>query len=304
VKPSAVKHPGTIWSLALSPDHNHLLTTGVEGTARLWSVGREEKLLRELAHNGQVRAGVFSSSGKVLATASFDRTARLWSVPSGEPLRSFPHPGMVEDVAFSPDGTLVATACGDGGARLWSVSTGQRVGPVLKHHGSVLTVKFSPNGTGLATGGRDRTVRFWEVPTGRPGSVLEHGGWVEDLLFASEGRSLVTADVEGGIRWWDVATGEVLGPPLEQSGGYWHLALSGDGRRIAAGSHVLPLTIWTVPTPVPSFVANAELWVEVLTWHEMDPNGALRPLDRATWLARRAQLEQHGGALEVRREQP
>jgi hypothetical protein len=73
---------------------------------------------------------------------------------------------------------------------------------------------------------------------------------------------------------------------------------------MAAGSHVRPLTLWRVPNLVSGFPGHAELWIQVLTWHEMDPNGALRPLDRATWLARRAELEKHRGALGRMRQQP
>ena len=40
---------------------------------------------------------------------------------------------------------------------------------------------------------------------------------------------------------------------------------------------------------------HAELWVQVITWQEMDANGVLTWLDAATWKTRRAQLEKLGG---------
>jgi len=205
----------------------------------------------------------------------------------------------VEDVAISPDGGLVATACGDGAARLWSVATGRQVGPSMAHRGSVLAVKFSPEGRQLVTGSRDKAARFWSVATARPtGLVLEHRGWVEDVCFSRDGKRLATASAENGIRIWSVETGEALGPPLEQSSREWEVAFSPDGTRLA-GSSRRSVHLWNLPPPLRGDLRHGELWVEVLTWQEMDQNGVLTWLDRATWRARRAELEKFNGSSPV-----
>jgi WD40 repeat protein len=199
---------------------------------------------------------------------------------------------MVEDVGFSPDGKLVVTACGDGAARIWSVETARQVGPSLRHRESVLAATFSPGGKLVATGSRDNTARFWDVATGRPvGSALEQTDWVEDVCFSPDGKRLATASIDGTVRLWSVETGELLGPARDFRGWAMEVAFSPDGTRIAVAGFERSARLWTVPPPLGGDLEDAELWLEVLTWTEMDANGVLGRLDRATWQARRDELD-------------
>ncbi len=293
---STMRHDAMIWSVALSTDGKRALTGGVDKTARLWSLEGEERLVWTFVHDAPVRAAVFSPDGKLVATASFDHTARLWSAETGQQVGpSLPHPNMVEDVAFSPDGALLATACGDGAARLWSVKTGQEIGPAMRHRSSLLGLAFSPDGKHLVTCSRDKTARFWSVTTRRPsGPVLEHPGFVDDVCFSPDGKILATANAFDGVRLWSAETGELLGPQLEKSADAEEVAFSPDGTRIAASSWSGHTGLWTVPAPFQGDLRHAELWVQVLTWQEMDDHGVLTWLDRPTWQARRAQLEKLG----------
>jgi WD40 repeat protein len=292
---STLRHDRYLWCVAVSPDGKRALTGSADRTARLWSLEGGEQLLWTFVHDGEVRAAAFSTDGKRVATGSFDRTARLWSVETGQQIGpSLAHPNMVEDVAISPGGDLLATACGDGAARLWSVATGRQVGPAMSHRGPVLAVVFSPDGRQLVTGSRDKTARFWSVATAQPtGLALEHRGWVEDVCFSRDGKRLATAGE--GIRIWSAETGEKLGPPFEKSSS-WEVAFSPDGNRLAGGPFLGFVHLWTVPPPLRGDLRHAELWVEVLTWQEMDQNGVLNWLDRATREARRAELEKLGGS--------
>jgi WD40 repeat protein/serine/threonine protein kinase len=296
VTPSSLRHDARIWCVVISPDGKRALTGGADRAAKLWSLEGGERLLWSVAHERGVRAAVLSPDGKLVATACFDQTARLWSTETGQPVGSpIPHPNIVEDVAFNPDGTVLATACGDGAARLWSVKTGQQMGPVMPHHGSVLGLKFSPDGKRLVTGSRDRNARFWNVVTGQPtGLVMEHQGWVEDLCFSRDGRRLATASADGKIRIWSPETGELLGPPLEGSRQVWQVLFSPDGSRVAAN---LPACFSTFSPSLTADLQDPELWVQVLTWQEMDDNGVVNWLDHATWQARRQQLEKLRGAV-------
>jgi WD40 repeat protein len=207
---------------------------------------------------------------------------------------------MVEDVGFGPDGTRVVTACGDGAARMWSVETGRQVGPDMRHRDWVLAAAFSPDGKLVATGSRDNTAKLWDVATGRPVRwALEHPKVVEDVCFSPDGQRLATASADGA--WvWSVETGELVGPALSVGGEAFEVTFSPDGRTVAVatwGEDAQGAHLWMLPSQFGSYLAaeEAELRVQVLTWAEMDANGVLGRLDRATWQARRAQLAKANG---------
>jgi hypothetical protein len=93
------------------------------------------------------------------------------------------------------------------------------------------------------------------------------------------------------VRLWSVKTGELLGPALHHADWAMEVAFSPNGTSIAVAGWDGPgVRLWTVARPFRGDLEDAELWLQVLTWMEMDANGVLGQLDRATWQARRAQL--------------
>jgi WD40 repeat protein len=131
--------------------------------------------------------------------------------------------------------------------------------------------------------------QFWDVATGRAvGPALELRQWVEDVCFSPDGKRPATA-TDKGVRLWSVQAGELVGPALDYGGSAYEVAFSPDGKTIAITGHPTA-RLWTVPPPFAGDPEDAELRTQVLTWTEMDANGVLGRLDRATWQSRRAQL--------------
>src|SRR5262249_48135027 len=128
----------------------------------------------------------------------------------------FRHGDSVLSVAFSPDGTKVASGCGDGAVRVWEAATGKEVVSLAAHHYFVSALVFSPDGKVLISRGRDDT----------PGP---YGG-------------------AGVIRVWDLATGKELRQfkGLDHGGGV--IALSADGKTLAAGGYGTTIFLWDLAT--------------------------------------------------------
>jgi WD40 repeat protein len=71
-------HPGGAFGAAFSRDGKYVLTSGADGTARLWNAQTGQEVRRFTGHTNYVRDVTFSSDGKYILTASDDNTARLW----------------------------------------------------------------------------------------------------------------------------------------------------------------------------------------------------------------------------------
>jgi WD40 repeat protein len=171
-----------IYSVALSPDGQSLLTGGSDSRARVWNLATGQPAGPPLPHQGGAVVAVFSPNGRRILTGggSLDRTARLWETAAGKPCgEPLVHQENVWGLAFSPDGRLVLTGSFDKTARLWDADASKSLGPPMLHPHWVWRVAFSPDGRSLATVCEDRTVRLWKVPAPVAVKVEHVGLWVQ-----------------------------------------------------------------------------------------------------------------------------
>ncbi len=75
-------HTGGVWSVAFSPDGQHVALTS-EGLVEVWDL-RTHKLLHTLrGHKSFIYAVAFSPDGRYLASGGWDQTIRLWDRATG-----------------------------------------------------------------------------------------------------------------------------------------------------------------------------------------------------------------------------
>lgn len=94
--------PGTYCLHArISPDCQHLCTTGSDGTAKLWNTSTWE-LDQNLKDSKWVWDAAFCADSSYLVTASSDSTARLWNLRDGAVVRQYHgHQSAVTCVALN-----------------------------------------------------------------------------------------------------------------------------------------------------------------------------------------------------------
>lgn len=264
--------PFPVTALAFSPDSAVLASGGGEKTVRLWDTATG-RLIRTLAgHRDWVSTVAFSPDGKTLASGSCDWAHhrgrdpsrfsgrdpgcesqwKLWDAATGELKRTVNQAGRLLSLAFAPDGSSLA--CGIG-KDVWLYElrneTPGRV--VTSHDGGVTSVAFTRDGRAIISSSHDRTARrvglpsgtvewqvpgYWEqvnsVALSRDGSLIATGS--SDVRFAERLLKANTVRLgPGAVRLWDAHKGRLLrrlGDPSDQ---VMAVALSPDGRRVAAG---------------------------------------------------------------------
>jgi WD40 repeat protein len=225
-----------------SRDGRYLVTSGVDGTAKVWSAPGWAQLASLVGHSGGVQTAEFSRDGSRVLTHGSDGTARVWDSFTGESVAVLRVPGgTIRSAAFAPDGNRVVTATDDG-LRVWEASgfvPVRRITPprdAPRDTDAYLTdAIFDADGGVLATVGNQSVVRLWRVANGRHVTRLRGEGAFQfdpggRVAFSPDGTRAVTAGPEWAFIW-DARSGEELAR-LRQPDGTIRLAFSLDGRRV------------------------------------------------------------------------
>jgi len=256
------RHDGTETMWELSPDGLTVLTSGEDGTARLWDAftGKERETLR--GHRGKVNSVAFSQDGRVAMTVGEDRIVRLWDARDGRARgATAEHRNTIERALLNRDGSRLLTICHDisdnwrNGPRevdlnnkadvtLWDAVTGKRIGDLAGHVGQVNVAAFGPDGQTVLTGGADKTARLWSADSGRPIAQLQgHTAAVIGVAFGPDGEVVATLEENRwdfyGVRWWDPRLSQQIGPPCLA-----HFVCGNDSLRLIHGDVAVAINSW------------------------------------------------------------
>jgi RNA polymerase sigma factor (sigma-70 family) len=264
-------HRGNVNTIALSPD-GKLLASGAweDPTLRLWDVATGRQV-RGLAHPEDVLAVAFSPDGKELASAGNRTPIRFWDPATGRKLHeSDPRHGYgVTELRYLPDGKALV---GFGGMKiqLWDAATGKWRREFEGRPRNMGHLTVSRDGKTLATSwGGPHTFDLWDVETGKLRHAFAgHRERVYAVVFADDGRTLFSAAGITGepIVEWDLTSGKVVRNLGENPNGATDLALTPDGRFLAAcGYNNSTTRLWDLATgkEARSFAGHTSVIVSV-----------------------------------------
>jgi WD40 repeat protein len=199
-------HTGPVNTSVFSPDGKLLLTSGKDGTARIWEVptGRAVRTLR--GHTGELVGAVFSRDGALVLTWSRDKTVRVWQARSGRQLAVFPgHKDFDSGAAFSPDARQVLTWGSHDRARVWDWR--KKVTLANLDAGRVQGAALSPDGRLVVTADSDGRLRMWTWRT-RQAIVVSNKADSPAYLptFSPDGATIVAAGFSGNLITWQWQT--------------------------------------------------------------------------------------------------
>ena len=149
--------------LDINPDGGLVALWGDKEELRVWSVTKNDVLIRLAGHDYDVTCGVFSPDQRLFAVGSDHGAVRIWQLSDGalQTARG-PNAGIVS-VAFSDDGKLLATGWKNGMIRLYRVADGKLFQELnTGSEADVNSVAFSGDGRALAGSSDDRKVRLWQ----------------------------------------------------------------------------------------------------------------------------------------------
>jgi WD40 repeat protein len=174
----------------------------------------------------------------------------LWDLDTGRCVRKLTgHRAFVDGVAFSPDGRTLVSASADQTIRLWDVETGRLLRVLTGHTDLVVALAVLPDGTGVVSGSPDGTVRLWNLqPPNTNAEPVEipvrFTPFATPVAFLPDNRSFVTLDTNGAAVIRNSRTGAAEECLTALGTSLCALAVSPDGRWVAAGGPAQHLAAW------------------------------------------------------------
>lgn len=159
------------------------------------------------------------------------------------------HSGEVTSVAWSPNGLFLASGSADNSVRQWDVEQDQSK-IHSGHSAEVLSVAWAADSSFLASGGKDTTIRIWNQTNQSHHSPIAIGAIINDLAWQHDNSSLFAGTTGKGL--YEVflpQEGGVAKPASpERQVNTRALAISPDGRLLAAGDDQGIVTLYNLPT--------------------------------------------------------
>jgi WD40 repeat protein/serine/threonine protein kinase len=259
-------HGAPITDVVLSPDERIVVTSGDDGTVKLWDLQLgEPQLVRVLnVDSGGVHCVAFLRDGKTLIVGGTS-SVTLWDVVEGYKSHDFDIDETVLDVAVSPQGDYVTwCSCTDAELAIlhvWKVGSPEPYRQAIDSE-TIRSVAYSPDGTLLASAGTDGMVRTWSLHDTALSTyltdrhVFQHPNSLFTVAFSPDGRLLAAGGYNYQTCLWDLETGEPAAPLRTPHHSVTSLAFSTDGRALITGGRDNCARIWDLASRTPQRVVQ------------------------------------------------
>ncbi len=181
-----LRHADRITGVAFTPDGKQVITSGADGTVRVWSVetGMQLRLLEKPGQS--VLSLKLTQDGKRVAVVfNRDGTIRLLDPTTLQEVGSIPLVARA-GIAFSADGALVATT--DPTRKLVVTEVGRNLPKLELTNASQFDLR--PDGKEIAVADPNGTVTIYRTTGGKPVFTAKHDGVSVGLMYSPDGERL------------------------------------------------------------------------------------------------------------------
>jgi WD40 repeat protein len=231
--------PGQVQRLAVGRS-GYVAAGGESGVIYTWALATGRFVGALPGHTGIVSALRYGKDGRRLFSASDEGTLRAWeSATGGSRTVMAGHRSRVQDIAISTLGNRAASVSSDGELRIWDVARDTSTAELVGHTRAIPSLDYSRDGSHIVTASLDGTARVWDASSGRELRRFTARARLQAAVFGP-GGSIIVADWNGKASRWDPGkdepTWEKPACAQEPCGKAYTLAVSADGRFVAAGS--------------------------------------------------------------------
>jgi WD40 repeat protein len=219
-------------AVAFSSDDSELVFATSDRMVRIFTARSDTREVASFRH--PTGADSLALHRHQLLTGAPESSA-VWDADSGAELLRVSHLGPVRAVAFSRDGGGIVTAGDDGSARVWRTQAGKAV-QRSSCGSNVPRIGVNTDGRHISMDGNLILVgRCLHEPNGR--TVLARRFENPDgAVLSQDGKVLAAVSGHARIAVFDFATGRKLSDLEVDNDQIWGLAISRDGRHVAAVS--------------------------------------------------------------------
>ena len=197
-------HSASIWSLAVSPNGQTLISSSEDESIRIWNLATGEADEIILSQDTVVYAVAFGPDGQIFASAGKDKVIKIWNAKDLTQLKSLPgHQDVIRAIAISPDGKYLVSGSWDKTVKVWELQSGKLITTFKGHQDRVVTVAISRDSRTVFSGSIDNTIKVWSIENAKLITTLsQHSDWVLTLAASSQENLLVSSGKDRTIKLW------------------------------------------------------------------------------------------------------
>ncbi|GLH05455.1 Lissencephaly-1 homolog [Gryllus bimaculatus] len=158
-------HLSAVYTLALHPTIDVLVTAGRDATCRVWDMRTKANVHTLTGHTNTIASVVCQSAEPQVVTGSHDCTIRLWDLAAGKSKATLTnHKKSVRALVFHPTVYMFASASPDN-IKQWKCPDGKFIQNLPGHNAIINCLAVNHEGV-LVSGADNGTLHCWDWRTG------------------------------------------------------------------------------------------------------------------------------------------